>query len=142
MRVRALTLIVLVAAWMVPGTGWSCPSSGPGPEAQAHDHPDEATPHSHTRADPDHGKPHPAATGTFSDPARELPADDPTCCNSGSDLPAVQALIKHAQPRPKLSLAALSALLAVPAARATGAQVRRQQPPPLPYARTRRPLLI
>ncbi|MEE9609428.1 MAG: hypothetical protein V3U03_16935 [Myxococcota bacterium] len=141
---RALTSIVLVVAWMVPATGWSCPSDARGAAAHAHVDSDEAAPHSHSHADHGHGS-HDAAAGGHSGQAQGTSSDDPSCCERGPETPAVQAVLKDAQPRPKFSTAVLPAFLAVtarPDASATGAQLRRQQPPLLPYARTRRPLLI
>ncbi len=143
MRVRALTLILLVAAWMVPAAGWSCPSN----EAPGHVHGPmgEAASHPHADAAHVHGNAHDAATGGHSDPTRDTPSDDPTCCEHGPEAAVVQAVLKDGQARPKLSTAVLPTTFGVTARRAastTGAQLRRRQPPPLPFARTRRPLLI
>ncbi len=133
MRMRALTLIVLVAAWMLPAAGWSCTSDAPGPEAHTHVDSGEAAPHSHSHA-----------AGGHSGPAQGTSSDDPSCCDRGSEVPAVHAVLKDARPRPQFSVAVLPAFLAVtalPAASATGAQLRHQHPRPPPSARARRPLL-
>ncbi len=142
MRVRALTLILLVAAWTVPAAGWSCPSS----EAVGHVHePTSEVASHHAHAGHDHGNAHDAEAGGHSGRAQDTSSDDPSCCERGPEAEVVQAVLKDAQARPKLSAALLPTTLSVaarPAASATGAQIRRQQPPPFPFARTRRPLLI
>ncbi len=142
MRVRALTLILLVAAWMVPAAGWSCPSN----EATDHVHePKSDVASHHAHADHDHGNAHDAAAGGHSGPAQDTPSDDPNCCERGTEAAVVQAVFRDGQARPKLSAAVFPTTLGVvarPAASTTGAQLRRRQPPPLPFARTRRPLLI
>ncbi len=141
MRVRALTSILLVG-WMLPASGWPCPSS----EAAGHVHEltSEVDSH-HVHAAHDHGNAHDAAAGGHSSPAQDTPSDDPNCCERGSDVAVVQAVLKDGQARPKLSAAVLPTTLGItsrPTAATTGAQLRRRQPPPLPFARTRRPLLI
>ncbi len=143
MRIRALTTIVLVVAWIVPAGGMSCPTDEAA--GHAHRHLAEAAPHSHPHADHDHGNSHDAAAGVHSRPAQDTSSDDPSCCTGGPQAPPVQAVLKDAEPRPKLSAVVLPTLLvlnAPPAASTTRAQLRRQQPPALPFARTRRPLLI
>ncbi len=142
MHIRALTSIVLVVAWVVPAGGMSCPTDEAGHE---HKPSAEAAPHSHSHADHDHGSSHDAAAGVHSRPVQDTSSDDPSCCRRGPQAPPVQAALNDAQPRPKLSAAVLPTLLvltAPPGASATRAQLRRRQPPALPFARTRRPLLI
>lgn len=138
-RVHALTLIVLVVAWMVPISGSSCPSSAQSPANRAHVHSHDAGAGSHDHAAPDHSHVHDAGE------ARSSPAstpDDSTCCERRTSYPlAVQAALQDAQPRPTL----LPMLLTVEAPAVTWmSEVRllHQPPPPRPYAQTRRPLLI
>ncbi len=133
MRIRALTSVVLVIAWIVPAVGMSCPSD----EAAGHVHASaaEATP-PHVHGDHDHANSHDA----------DVPSsDDPSCCKRVPEPLPVHAVVKDVQPRPKLSPALLPTtlvLLAPPAVPPTEAQLRSQQPRPPPFARTRRPLLI
>ena len=138
MRIRALTSTVLVLAWIVPASAISCPTDEAA--GAVHEHSTEAAPQSHTHADHDHGDSHDAVAGV-----QDTSPDDPSCCKRGPQAPSVQAVLKDAEPRPKLSAAVLPTLLVLstaPATSATRAQLRRQQPPALPFARTRRPLLI
>ena len=141
MRIRALTSMVLVIAWIVPAGAKSCPAE----EAAGHVHeaPAEAAPHSHAHADHDHGNAHDTA-GAHSRPAQHTSSDDASCCKRGPEAPAVQLVLTEAQPRPKLSPAVIPTLLALTArpSSATGPLLRRQKPRPLPFSRTRRPLLI
>ena len=131
MRIRALTLIVLVIAWMVPTGGASCPSDARDPARHTHTHSEAAVPGSHDHAVPGHADGHTANAAS--------------CCQRATDSHALQAALQDAKPRPKLSVAALPALLTVSADGETSVssvKFRRQPPPPLPYAGTRRPLLI
>lgn len=145
MRLCALTLVVLVAAWMVPASGSPCPSTVQGLANHAHVHSNDSAPDSHDHAVPDHSHAHAAEAAAQSGATRDSASDNPACCERASDARAVQAALQDPQPRPKLSIAGLSTLLAVAPLAMTsvsGAALRRQPPPPRPYARTRRPLLI
>lgn len=145
MRVRALTLIVLVAAWMVPTGGSSCPSTVQGLANHTHVHSSDPASDSHDHAVPGHSHAHAAEVAAQSGATRDSASDDPTCCKRASDARAMQAALQDAQPRTKLSIATLPTLRTVAPLAPTsvsGPALRRQPPPPRPYAYTRRPLLI
>ncbi len=147
MRVRALTSIFLLAAWLVPATGGACPSEAHEGVGHAHAHAAPEAPHDHTSHDHGgaaHGPAHTAAE-THPGSGSSSPADEPICCARTADLPVVQAAAPDAKPRPELRTAILSVVSVVPpppVASVSSAEFRRRQPPPLPYARSRRPLLI
>ncbi len=86
---------------------------------------------------------HAAAAGSQKSES-DAPLQVPTCCDNEARVPVV-ASVPDANPRPKpIPLALLYPLLAAhePMLLANGARLRLGEPPPLPYARTRRPLLI
>lgn len=149
MNLRALTLIVLMATWLVPAAGYACPPDSAA--VSVHEHDQGASPHSHTRASHDaapHHHPVGATAGADSSTRIFGSALDEisSCCESGREaVSAVEATAKISQIRSKSSTAALQleiVTVAPAACLATAAQVRRQQPPPLPYEKNRRPLLI
>ena len=163
MRLRALTLIVLMVTWMVPASGYSCLTDSIGvpvhehehePGAAAHSHSDVAHAHSsdeqsiaHTHTARDGSSPHHAqVTEATSGPVPgAVPDALPSCCESERNAEAVDAAVKNAELRPKSEAAALALVIATAAPDllvATSAQLRKQQPPPLPYEKNRRPLLI
>lgn len=158
MNLRALTLIVLMATWLVPAAGYACPPDSAA--VSVHEHDQGASPHSHTRAGesrsqarashdaaPHH---HPVGATAGADSSTRIfgsALDEiSSCCESGREaVSAVEATAKISQIRSKSSTAALQleiVTVAPAACLATAAQVRRQQPPPLPYEKNRRPLLI
>ncbi len=140
MRIRALILIIATAGWLLPAGAFACPPHTA--EADAHHDGHELT-HAaghHGDATHDHAA---APESQKSEPG--APTDAPTCCSDDTRTPTVLASVVDAKSRPKsISLALPSSLLAVPQALAlpSAARLRLHQPPPLPYARTRRPLLI
>lgn len=143
MRVGVLTLSVLLAAWLVPGSGLLCLSEPIGHEVAAHAH--SATPHSHAGAESDRGHTPGAPDPSHPSSTRDSSSHECDCCERASDLPALRVVLDAPQSRLELSVAA--ALLVVTAVEtahpsATAAQLRRLQPPALPFERTRRPLLI
>jgi ABC-type nickel/cobalt efflux system permease component RcnA len=145
MRLCALTLVVLVAAWMVPSGGSSCPSMVQGLAKHAHVHSNDPASESHDHALPGHSHGHAAEAAAHSGATQNSASDEPTCCQHASDARAVRAALQDVQPRPKLSIAGLPTLLTVAPLATTsvsGAALRRQPPPLRPYAHTRRPLLI
>jgi hypothetical protein len=152
MRVRALLMVVLIAGWSMPATGHSCSSDELGAEAHEHAGTHEAPAHSHVHdghsdagADDGEGGHHAAATRDHVELPRESASDDSCCCLMASDTSDAEAPLVAAKPRPKFSAVVLPLSIAseLPVVTSvTGAQLRQQQPPPLPYFHTRRPLLI
>lgn len=152
MRLRALTLIVLMAGWMVPATGDSCPANSTGPTVQGHAHGTPSDSHSndtHSHS----GDAHPHANADHADDGRRpaawtpgaAPDGQPICCERGPDERVVQVVVKGVQSRPEVSSAILPPVIATVAPvapLATAAQLRQRQPAPLPYQQSRRPLLI
>lgn len=147
MRIRALTSIFLLAAWLVPAAGGACPSDAHEGVGHAHAHAVAAPAPTHDHASHDHaadhhGPAHAAAeTRPSSDSSSPVP-DEPICYARTAELPVVQAAAPDAKPRPELRTAVPSVVPPPPAASLSSAEFRRRQPPPLPYARSRRPLLI
>ena len=159
MRLRALTLIVLMATWMVPPNGYSCPTDSTAVAAHGHEHGVPSHSHSddaHSHASDERSHAHPSQDGglphhvevaeAYSGRIPRAVSDDrSSCCESGRDVPAVEAAVKNAELRPKSADAVLQLIIATAAPAvplATAAQLRRQQPPPVPYEKNRRPLLI
>ncbi len=143
MRVGVLTLSILVAVWLVPGSGLSCPSNTAGHEDEAHSH--SAQPHTHTDAEPEHGNTHGAPDESHSGSTQDSSSHESDCCDSASDLPALHVVLASWQSRPEFTVAVAPLVIAVVEAvprLATASQLRRLQPPAHPYERTRRPLLI
>ena len=146
MRIRALISIVLTVGWMLPAGALACPPH----TAEADAHSDAAHPHDgheRTHAAGDHGV---AAHNHAAAPESQksvpgAPLEVPTCCSDGTRTPTLVASVLDAKPRPKSSRVSLpSPLLDVPrpGVLPSGARLRLRQPAPLPYTRTRRPLLI
>ena len=145
MRIRALILIVLTAGWMLPAGALACPPHKPeaGTHSQAahHDGPE----HTHGASDRGETAHHHAAGPESRRGEPGAPTDAPRCCNSDTRAPAVLASVPDAKPRPKsIPLALPIPLLDVSRSGVlpSGAWLRPRQPAPLPYARTRKPLLI
>ena len=145
MRIRALILIVVTLGWALPAGALPCaPHAG---EAEGHSDAAHDDGHEHThevshhgRGDPDH-----AAGPEFGSGKPVTPLDAPTCCSDNTSTFAVVASATSAKPRPKsIPITLLNPLLDVPQPMVlpSGARLRLRQPAPLPYARTRRPLLI
>lgn len=157
MRLPALTLIVLIASWnIIPATAVSCPANSTGQAihghargAPSHSHASDSHSHSgdaHSHADAGHGDTGHHAEAAWGHAGRTPLAanSQPSCCEPASDARVVLVVLQNA-PRPKVSTAVLLpvAAAATPMSPwATASQLRRRQPPPLPYERTRRPLLI
>jgi len=147
MRVRALTSIFLLAAWLLPATGGACPSEAREGVGHSHAHAAAAPEQTHDPASHDHGGHHHGSRAVAGERQADSgsTSDEPTCCARAADTPVFQATLKEAKPRPDLSKAMPAAVVAAipsPAPSLTGAEFRRRQPPPLPYAHSRRPLLI
>lgn len=145
MRIRALILIVLTAGWMLPAGALPCPELSPDADRDSYDAHHEAREHSHGVSDHGRGD-HDQAAGPESrrGEAGALP-DAPTCCSRDTRAPAVLASLLDTKPRPKsIPLVPPNPLLDVPqpVVLPGGFRMRLRQPEPLPYARTRRPLLI
>ncbi len=142
MRIRAFILTTLILAWLLPTAGSACDPPTPASEAQA-DHHDG---HEHARgpshhADRAHDQAHVRAS-LESEPGTS--PEEPTCCVDEARAPAAIASLPEANPRPKpipLVLASGSPIATRSMALSAGL-LRRLQPPPVPYAHTRRPLLI
>ena len=142
MRIRLVILIVLTAGWVLPSGARACaPHTS---EEGAHSHAARDDGHEHTHGASDHGHAaHDHLAGVASPPG--APTDEPTCCSDDTRVPALLAAVLDAKPRPKsIPLALPNPLLDVPqpVVLPSGARLRLRQPAPLPYARTRRPLLI
>jgi hypothetical protein len=151
MRIRTLISILLTVGWLLPAGAFACPPRS----AEADPHSDSAH-HGHSAHHDGHEQSHAASDrGDFahdhaasSEPARDepgAPADAPTCCRDDSSALAVVVSVLDAKPCPKSISLALSP--SVPevqqsVALPSRAWLRLRQPAPLPYARTRRPLLI
>ena len=145
MRIRALILIVLTVGWVLPAGARACPR--PTPEADAHSQAAHHDGHEHAHGASHHGRgDHDHAAEPESRRGEPgAPLNAPSCCSGDTKPPAVLASVLDAKPRPKSIPHALpNPLLAVRQAVVlpSGARVRLRQPPPLPFARTRRPLLI
>ena len=150
MRIRALITIVLTAGWMLPAGALACPSLTADADAHSHSHADHGTghEHGHGNSDPGHGD-HDHVAGPEAQRAVSgepgAPLDEPKCCSDDTRAPAVVASVLDAKPRPKsISFALASPLFGAPepVVLPGGLRFRLRQPPPLPYTRTRRPLLI
>jgi hypothetical protein len=143
MRTHALTLIALMIVWVMPAGGSTCPSTAKSRTSHSHAHSNDSAAHSH----------HHAVHTDADAPAKEAPTnagsipvgDGPICCKQrGSDSIVLQPALQDAKPRTKVSTS-LPILIAVSLPAATwlsAEELRHQPPPPRPYARTRRPLLI
>lgn len=155
MSLRALTLIVLMTSWMVPANGYLCPPDSTGVADHGHAQGESSRSHasdeqSHFHASQDgslHN--HNLGVAAIADSSARISgtASDElsSCCESGRDASVVEAAVKNSEIRPKSSTVALRldiATVAPAVCLATAAQVRRRQPPPLPYEKNRRPLLI
>ncbi len=143
MRIQALILIVLTVGWALPAGALACPSRTP--EADAHPQAAHHDGREHTHGAGHHGPgDHHHAAGPESRRGEPgAPLDAPSCCNGDTRAPAVLAAVLDAKPRPKsIPLALSNPLVDVPQPVALPSGARLGQPPPLPYARTRRPLLI
>lgn len=141
MRARALLLIFLTASWLLPAGVSACPADSPAEES--HTHSGAIADHHHEAATAHEGDHHHAAPAPVGDD--DAPLDGPVCCRDEGKAPAVVASVLDAKPRPK-AMAVLVKDLPLPAppeaALRSGAWLRLRQPPPSPYARSRRPLLI
>ncbi len=145
MRIRALITIVLTAGWMLPAGALACPphtaEADAHSEAAHHDgHEDSHGASNRGDAAHDHAAGPESRTG---EPG--APLDAPSCCSGDARAPAVLASVLDAKPRPKsIPLALPNPLLDLPqpVVLPSGARLQLRQPAPLPYARTRRPLLI
>ncbi len=145
MRIQALILIVLTVGWMLPAGALGCPRQTS--EADAHSQAAHHDGHQHTHGAGHHERgDHDHAAGPESRRGEPgAPIDAPTCCSGDTRAPAVLASVRDAKPRPKsIPLALPNPLLDVsqPGGLPSGARLRLRQPAPLPYARTRRPLLV
>ena len=145
MRIRALILAVLTAGWMLPAGAIACPEYSPDADRYSNDARHET--HEHSHGPSDHGRgDHDHAAGPESRSGEPgAPPDVPTCCSRDTRAPVALASVLDTKPRPKsIPFAPPSPLLDVPqlVVLPSGARLRLRQPEPLPYARTRRPLLI
>ncbi len=133
MRIQAFLLIVLTTGWVLPAGAFAC---APHTETDAHSQTPHQDGHDHSHAASDRG----AAA-----PDHVAGSDAPICCDDEGRTPTVVASVVDSKPRPKsIPLALRNPLLDVPqpVVLPSRARLRLRQPPPLPYARTRRPLLI
>ncbi len=140
MRTRALILIALTVGWLLPAGARACSPHVPESEVSSQAAHHEGHQHSHGPSDRAEGA-HAAAAGS-QESESGAPLKVPTCCDNRARVPAV-ASVPDANPRPKpIPLALLYPLLATPEPVVLASGARLREPPPLPYARTRRPLLI
>ena len=146
MRFRALAMIVLLAGWMAPAGGSACPSSKR--EAAAHSHANRLEAENHSGGHSEHRVAgHDHLAGSEAAPsAPSAPAEGPSCCRSDAKAPIVSASPVEAKSRSELASAAAIPVHPVLAPRVMvhlgGADFRTLQPRPLPFASSRRPLLI
>jgi hypothetical protein len=145
MRIRTLISIVLTVGWILPAGALACPPHAA--EADAHSHAAHNDSHEHAHGASDRGDV--AHDHVAAPEPREgepgAPTDASICCRAGTRVPTVVASMLDAKPRPKsIPLALSNSLLDLPqpAALLSRARLRLHQPAPLPYVRTRRPLLI
>lgn len=147
-RIRALGLIVLISAWLVPVGGGACPTDARAADDHTHTATHDTGGHEHGDAHHASGTRHAHATREESEaPGSHAPAEGPQCCRSEPRAAVLTAsLAADATPRVKslpvelLTPTSFSALTAP--ARSRAALPGGQPPPPEPFARTRRPLLI
>lgn len=143
MRIRVALLIVLLANGLWSVGAPACPTELEEPEAHSHGVLDAAT-HPHGSGgdaaglDPVSGR----------DARRGLagaPDESPGCCRTDTLTPVLAQAKMGWQPIGQLSLAVMLAPTLHPPQAAVlpgSARLRLGQPPPLPYARSRRPLVI
>ena len=136
--------MVLMAVWLLPAMAGACPSDGEAGHAHGHV---TAGP-SHARGGHDHES-HAAHdhAGTQAHHSGDSSSghDEPECCAQSSQPPAAKLAVLEPNPRPTDSSAVLPEVQGLELAvvrSSAGAVFRRHRPPPLPYAKTRRPLLI
>jgi hypothetical protein len=139
MRIRALCLIMLIAAWLVPAGGGACPADTRGASGHAH----AASGHEH--GDP--GSSHAHAVSQESETRPDAPAESPRCCSSDPKPAVLTASAPAGETQRLKSMSLELPALALFESFATPARNRLRlpggRPPPLePFARTRRPLLI
>lgn len=145
MRIRALISIVITAGWVLPAGVLACPAHSAAANAHVHAAPPDGHEHSHAASEPGPGGHDHAARPESRTGEPGAPTHAPTCCSDDARIPAVAASMLDGKPRPKsISLSLPSPLLDAPRAEVLPSASRFQlrQPAPLPYARTRRPLLI
>lgn len=157
MQIRALILLVVLSGWLIPAAGWPCALdtqvSAPhvhSADADSGSHSHTGPDHSHAERDHNAGHSHDSSTTDTNVPSiasdSHSSRDDATCCNPGAETPIVVGLFAKAESHPTLStpqpLAALTTLTPYAVDLRNEAHVRQQLPPPQPFARTRRPLLI
>ncbi len=152
MRIRATFLIVWFASGLLPMGAGACPTEAGRHEAHSrsdargHSHGvQNAGAHSHEGAE-SAGAPHDdgVASGLHRG-ALETPEGDLACCRIDTRAPAVPGAAPDSPPAAKLILAAIpTARLDLPrvVTLPSAARLRLTQPPPLPYTRSRRPLVI
>lgn len=151
MRIRALISVLLMAVWLLPAAGSACSTDAHGGVEHAHAHGEISSASAPSENGHDHASHGSAAHGHGSAGAHpssdSAPAqDESSCCPQSSQSPAAKLAVLEPNPR------ATDALVAVlPEALDLGialehsiteAAFKRRQPPPLPFAQTRRPLLI
>lgn len=145
MRIRNLILIIVAVGWLSPAGTFVCPP-----------HPAEADDHFHAARDDGHEHAH--AAGHYGDATHDhaappesqksrpgAPLEISICCSDEMSPPAVFASLVDAKPRPKSTPIALASPVlgsSQPVVLSKGARLWLLQPASLPYARTRRPLLI
>jgi hypothetical protein len=144
MRAGALTLIILVATWMMPVGGSTCPSAKKSPSHHSHARSNDSAAHSHHHAAPPHTD---GAVGAeaHSHTGSMPVGDGSTCCKQrASDAVVLQPALQDAKPRTKVSMPVPVWIVVSPPAATwfAAGEIQHQPPPPRPYARTRRPLLI
>ncbi len=143
MKIRALLLIVLTTGWLLPAGASACPAEGSAKDDQKH------TAHvgDHARDHGDHaadGHGHDHASGSGGQREAGGPPAARTCCRDDAEAPVIVASLLDAKPQPQPIAHALENPVETPPAAAvsSGTWLRVRQPPPLPFARSRRPLLI
>lgn len=142
MRIRVALFIVLLANGLWSVGARACPTEVAEPGAHSHGV-EEAGAHVHRSAGDTSGH----APTAERDARRGLgaPEEGPDCCRADARAPVLAEATTGSLPMGQLSLAVLSTpRLDPPRAPVlpSSARLRLGQPPPLPYARSRRPLVI
>lgn len=142
MRIRSLILMVLTVGWVLPGGALACARHTD--DADAHSHAARHDDLAHSQGASDHrDAAHDHAVALESQ--MNEPLEAPICCSDDARTPTVVASPVSSKLRPKASSVSLLSRLPEALRAAvlpSGALLRLRQSAPLPYARTRRPLLI
>lgn len=145
MKIRALILIAVTLGWVLPAGALPCAPHAEDADAHSRTAHEDGREHTHEVGHHGLGDQDHAAALEFGSGKPVTPLEAPICCSGETRTPIVLASVLDAKPRPKsIPIALSNSLLDVPqpVVLPSGARLRLRQPAPLPYARTRRPLLI